>query len=143
MSNVYIYSRGAYENLRPELLEGKAVIRIHNIHDENWYPNEEDGKLILFFNDYKSHNLSWVQKIKGLLGFKTIYLNKQNTLRIIKYIKDNKHKEFIIHCEYGRSRSIAIGIFLTQQLGYKIVNKKNDELNQYNDWVLYLLKKFY
>lgn len=143
MSNVYIYSRGFYENLDVETLENKAIIRIHNINDKNWYPNKEDGKLILFFNDYKKNNISFIGKIKGIIGLKTLYFNKKNALEIINYIKENKNKDFVIHCEYGRSRSIAIGIFLRDELGYKICNKKDSELTHYNDWVLFLLKKFY
>lgn len=143
MSNIHIYSRGSYENLPLESLEGKAIIRIHNINDKKWYPHYEDKKLVLFFNDYKLNNLSFLDKIKGILGLNTLYLNKDIALNIINYIKENKDKDFIIHCEYGRSRSVAIGIFLRDNLGYKIINKKDSELSQYNDWVLYMLKKFY
>lgn len=143
MSNVLIYSRGSYEGLNIDMLKNKAIIRIHNINDIKWYPNQENEKLILFFNDYKMHNLSFFQKIKGLIGMKTSYLNKIDALKIIEYIKKNKEKDFIIHCEYGRSRSVAIALFLREFLGYKITNKEENELLKYNDWVLYLLKRFY
>lgn len=141
MSNVYIYSRGAYENLSD--LRNNAVIRIHNIHDKKWYPNQEENKLILFFNDYKTENISFIDKIKANLGLETHCLNKIKAKEILNYIKENKGKDFIIHCEYGKSRSVAVAIFLRDNLGYTIINKKEEELKHYNNWVLSMLKKFY
>lgn len=143
MSNIYIYSRGSYENLKSEVLENKAIIRIHNINDKKWYPNKEENKLVLFFNDYKMHNISLFEKIKAYLNFETTCLNKATAIEILDYINNNKEKDFIIHCEYGRSRSVAIAIFLRDNLGYTIKNKKEEELKHYNDWVLSLLQKFY
>lgn len=143
MSNIYIYSRGVYENLKPEFLKNKAIIRIHNINDKTWYPSEEKGKLILFFNDEKIYNLSLAQRIKATIGLRTSCLNKIDALKILEYIKENKDKDFLIHCEYGKSRSVAIGIFLRDFFGYNISNKEENELSHYNDWVLSLLKKFY
>ena len=143
MSNISIYSRGSYENLSSEFLKDKAIIRIHNINDKQWYPNEEKNKLILFFNDEKKSNISFIEKHKAIFGFETKCLNKPKTMKIIDYIKNNKEKDFIIHCEYGKSRSVAIAMFLRDNLGYSIINKKTEELKQYNDWVFFLLKKFY
>lgn len=143
MSNISIYSRGSYENLSSEFLKDKAIIRIHNINDKQWYPNEEKNKLILFFNDEKKSNISFIEKYKAMFGFETKCLNKQKAIKIIDYIKNNKEKDFIIHCEYGKSRSVAIAMFLRDNLGYSIINKKPEELKQYNDWVFFLLKKFY
>lgn len=141
MSNVSIYSRGTYENLSD--LENKAVIRIHNINDKKWYPNQEENKLVLFFNDYRTENISFIDKIKANLGLETRCLNKIKAKEILKYIKENKGKDFIIHCEYGKSRSVAVAIFLRDNLGYTIINKKEEELKHYNNWVLSMLKKFY
>lgn len=141
MSNVSIYSRGAYENLSG--LKDKAVIRIHNMNDKKWYPNEENGKLILFFNDLKTENISMVDKIKANIGMKTKCLNKIDAQKIINYIKKNQGKDFIVHCEYGKSRSVAVAIFLRDNFGYIINNKKEEELIHYNNWVLNMLKKLY
>ena len=69
MSNIYIYSRGLYEELNSSDLEGKAVIRIHNLTDKKWYSEEEDGKLVLFFNDLKLNNISFIDKIKSQYDF--------------------------------------------------------------------------
>jgi hypothetical protein len=57
---VQIYSRGIYEQLPLVELKGKAIIRIHNLNDKKWYPNTEEGKLILFFDDLKLNNLSLI-----------------------------------------------------------------------------------
>ena len=143
MSNVYIYSRGSYENLSQDFLSNKVIIRIHNIRDEKWYPIEEENKLVLFFNDIKMDNLSFMDKFKANLGFKTKHLNKILAIKIVNYIKANKDKDFVIHCEYGRSRSVAVALFLKENLNYTIANKKDNELTKYNDWVLLLLKKNY
>ena len=84
-----------------------------------------------------------MDKFKANLGFKTKHLNKILAIKIVNYIKANKDKDFVIHCEYGRSRSVAVALFLKENLNYTIANKKDNELTKYNDWVLLLLKKNY
>lgn len=143
MSKIYIYSRGDYEALDKSFLENKAIIRIHNIKDKNWYPQLEDKKLVLFFEDLKLHQIPFVEKIKAILGFETKAFHRNLALQVIKYIKDNKEKDFIIHCEYGKSRSVAIALFIQHHYLHNIENKKSHELQSYNDWVSNLLKKFY
>lgn len=143
MSNIYIYSRGLYEELNSSDLEGKAVIRIHNLTDKKWYSEEEDGKLVLFFNDLKLNNISFIDKIKSQYDFETTCFMKKHVQQIKKYINENKEKDLIIHCEYGKSRSVAISIYLRDYLNYKIINKEEKDLKKYNDWVLLMLKKFY
>jgi predicted protein tyrosine phosphatase len=143
MSNIYIYSRGLYEQLNYNELEGKAIIRIHNLSDKKWYPEKEDGKLILFFNDLKINNISFIDKLKSQYDFETTCFMRQHVKEIKNYINKNKNKDLIIHCEYGKSRSVAISMYLRDYLKYKIINKEEKELTKYNDWVLLMLKKFY
>lgn len=143
MSKIYIYSRGDYEALDKSFLENKAIIRIHNIKDKNWYPHFEEKKLVLFFEDLKSHQIPITEKIKSKLGFTTKAFHKILALKTIEYINTHKNKDFIIHCEYGKSRSVAIALFIQTYYSHSIENKKNSDLQYYNDWVIKLLKKFY
>lgn len=143
MSNIYIYSRGMYEQLSLNEIKDKAIIRIHNLSDKKWYPEKEDNKLILFFNDLKLNNISFIDKIKAQYNIETMCFMKKQVKEIKEYIEKNKNKDLIIHCEYGKSRSVAIGIFLRDNLNYIIINKEEKELIKYNDWVLLMLKKFY
>lgn len=143
MLKIYIYSRGDFEALDQNFLKNKAVIRIHNIKDKKWYPNHEDKKLVLFFEDLKAHQIPLIEKIKSQLGFQTKAFHKDLAKQTIQYIKNNKDKDFIIHCEYGKSRSVAIALFIQQYYLHTIENKKISELQSYNDWVLNLLKKCY
>lgn len=143
MSNIYIYSRGEYQALDESFLNNKAIIRIHNIKDKNWYPHCEEKKLVLFFEDLKTKQIPIIEKLKSQLGYETYVFHKNLALKTIEYIKNNHDKDFIIHCEYGKSRSVAIGLFIEKYYLYTIKNKKPNELNSYNDWVFNLLKNYY
>ena len=86
---------------------------------------------------------TFIDKIKAQYNIETMCFMKKQVKEIKEYIEKNKNKDLIIHCEYGKSRSVAIGIFLRDNLNYRIINKEEKELIKYNDWVLLMLKKFY
>lgn len=141
MSKVFVYSRGEYNSLGASV-RNRPTIRIHNIADRNFYPHSEEGKLVLFFNDEKIMNLSLWRMFKSFFNLDNRCLNKKMTLEILEYLKKNEGKDIIVHCEYGQSRSVAVAMFLRDYYGYSIINKKEEELTKYNDWVLLLLKRY-
>lgn len=59
---------------------------------------------------------------------------------MIDFIKKNNDKDFVIHCEYGKKRSVAVAVFLKNFYGYTITNKTQEEQNNYNEYVYKLLK---
>jgi rhodanese-related sulfurtransferase len=140
--SILIYSRGEFENLPEDQLKNKAIIRIHNYNDKDWYNSNYPYGIELFFDDMKCVNLSWWDKLQGK------YYNKDNNKKfftayqaklLISFIEKNKNKDFIIHCEYGHSRSVAIGIFIKEQYKPSLINRTPKELLKANDWVLKLL----
>ena len=141
MSKVFVYSRGEYNSLGSSV-RNRPTIRIHNIADRNFYPHYEEDKLVLFFNDEKIMNLSLWRMFKSFWNLEDRCLNKKMTIEILDYLRKNKGKDIIVHCEYGQSRSVAVAMFLRDYYGYSIVNKKEEELTKYNDWVLMLLKRY-
>lgn len=150
MANIYIYNRGGFEGLEKEFLADKAIIRIHNIKDKDWYPEEEKGALVLFFNDLDYENLSFGEKmivkktpvlsnIFNLLYPNPEYFTSDMAQKTLKYISKNKTKDFVIHCEFGKSRSVAIGKYINKRYKHNVQNRTDDELNIYNTLVYKLL----
>jgi predicted protein tyrosine phosphatase len=88
-----------------------------------------ETELKLYFNDITSFQLRWFEKL--MIYYNISYFNndnaifsKQNSLDLLKFIKVNKYIDFVINCEYGRSRSVAIGLFIKEIYNIKIINKK-------------------
>lgn len=142
MKQIYIYSRGEFEQLPKEFKQDKAIIRIHNINDKEFYPEKEDGAIVLFFNDVvpRKGMLNNILRLTGLT--QPIHeLNKKQAREILSYIYQNRNKDFVIHCEYGRSRSVAVGLFIEDIFGYLINNKKVKDRKFANQHVVNMLHK--
>lgn len=151
MANIYIYNRGGFEALEKEFLADKAIIRIHNIKDKDWY-SEEQGRLVLFFNDLDYENLNFAEKmivnktpflsnIFSLLYPNPEYFTHDMAAETLSFISKNKTKDFVIHCEFGKSRSVAIGKYISKRYKHHVDNRTKDELKVYNTLVYKLLGK--
>mgnify|MGYP003589414328 FL=1 len=146
MKHAFIYSRGKFLELSSDFLKDKAIIRIHNVTDYEWYKQEtnQENCLELFFDDLGESQISFLDKwiIKLNLKFKTSNnpLNLDQAKQIIKFIEKNNGKDFVIHCEYGRSRSVAVALYLKEYFQYEIMNKTKEELSHPNTWVSLLLR---
>lgn len=145
MKNLYVYSRGKFLELSEEFLYDKAIIRIHNIKDIVWYKSSEENPFVLelFFDDLNEEQLGWLDKLLAKLSLSDKFKRNCKPLTdfqaqlLISFIcRHQGKKDFIIHCEYGKSRSVAVGVFIANKFGYKIKNKTTNELNQANSWVL-------
>jgi predicted protein tyrosine phosphatase len=141
--NVFVYSIGAFEQLPEEFKKNKAIIRMHNVKNETWYgDSQEENTIWLFFDDIHLGSLTFLEKLKTIhLGMDSNLFSVTQAKKSIKFINEHKDKDFIIHCEYGRSRSVAFAIFLNQHYGYNIANKSKEELKKANTLILYLLNK--
>src|SRR5579875_2449470 len=139
--NVYVYSIGAFEQLPEEFKKNKAIIRMHNSKNEVWYgDSQEEDTIWLFFDDIHLGSLTFMEKLKTIyLGMDSSLFSVKQAKTALKFINENIDKDFIIHCEYGRSRSVAFAVFLSQRYGYNIANKSQEELKKANTLVLYLL----
>lgn len=159
MKQVYVYSNGEYESLDKEFLEGKAIIRIHNVSNKNFYPHHIDNGLVLFFNDIKKSDLKLSEKFilnKTLLLSNLMLQLKYNGDKnkidfftyeqakiITKFIYENKSKDFVIHCEFGKSRSMALAKFLNKYYDHNFGNRTVEDLKLVNDLVWEVLDKTY
>jgi predicted protein tyrosine phosphatase len=141
--NVFVYSIGAFEQLTEEFKKNKAIIRMHNSNNQAWYgDSQEENTIWLFFDDIHLGSLTFLEKLKTIyLGMDSSLFSVSQAKKVIKFINENKNNDFIIHCEYGRSRSVAFAVFLSQHYGYNIANKTNEELKKANTLVLCLLNK--
>lgn len=143
MKKVYIYSRGEFNSLNPDFLKNKSIIRMHNVNDEKWYDKEHNDGIVLFFNDIKEHELSFWSKFSAtFLNKRDAWFNQSDALKINSFIKKNLNKDFVIHCEYGKSRSVGVALFLNNNWGYHIENRRSHELRNANGWVIKLLQKY-
>lgn len=139
-SSIYIYNRGEFEALAPEALKNKAIIRIHNNKDKEWYNSKYPNGIELFFEDVDT--LSFIEKIKAQYFEKNMpCFTKSQALDLLNFIKKNKGRDFIIHCQYGKSRSVSVGLFIEKNFKGTIINRIPEELKTPNQWVLELLNK--
>lgn len=143
MKKAYIYSIGEFNGLSEEFKKDKAIIRIHDISNKDFYPKEEDGALVLFFNDVVPRK-GCINKLLYEIGFhEPIHeMSKEQAIKLLGFIYENRNKEFIIHCVYGRSRSVAVGVFLEEAYNFLIDNKSVKERAHANKHVVKLLHKF-
>lgn len=139
-SSISIYNRGEFEALPPEALNNKAIIRIHNYTDKDWYDSKYPNGIELFFEDVDT--LSFIEKMKAQYFEKNMTcFTKTQALELLSFIKKNKGKDFIIHCQYGKSRSVSVGLFIEKNFKGSIINREPQELKTPNQWVLELLNK--
>jgi predicted protein tyrosine phosphatase len=125
------------------MVRDKAIIRMHNAKNEDWYGDtQEENTIWLFFDDIQLGSLTFLERIKTIhLGMDSSLFSVSQAKKAIKFIEENKNKDLIIHCEYGRSRSVAFSVFLREHYGYTIANKSEEELKRANTLVLHLLNK--
>lgn len=143
MLKVYVFSRGEYISLSEDFLIDKANIRIHNVRDKDWYDSEVKNGIVMFFNDLRIQDLSFLDRVKAqYLKGDYKYFTKKNCLEILNFIKSNKNKDIAVHCEYGKSRSVAIALYLKKKFNYEVMNKTEKELEKANDWMLRLMEKY-
>lgn len=149
MSNIFIYSLGEFLNLDNEILLNKAIIRIYNSKAKDWEEdNSENNVIKIFFDDIKKFQLKWYEKI-DFFWIKNFFTSKDDSIllsdidakKLISFIKKNKEKDFLIHCEFGKSRSVAVGLFIEKYFDGKIINKTKDECLGFNDLVIEKLEK--
>lgn len=148
MSNIYVYNKGEFNQLSLDFLNNKAIIRIHNIKEKDWVNTLEIKNIInLYFDDINKEQLLWYEKIYWYLPsviqnqWNIKFIKRTQALQIIEFIKNNKNMDFIIHCEFGKSRSVAIAMFIKQFYNGTLRNKEDYECQNYNRLVFNLLKK--
>lgn len=140
---IHIYSRGRFALLDDEFLANKAIIRIHNKKDLGWYDDKMANGIVLFFDDLKINDIPWKTRLKACyINADYDCFSKKDAQVLLKFIHANLEKDFVIHCEYGKSRSVAVAFFMKQEYNFKIMNKNKEEMLKGNDWMLKLLKKY-
>lgn len=156
--HIDVYSRGEYENLAESELKDKAIIRIHNSLDKKWYDYQDSLTLIqLFFDDLSPDNLSILEKFlayhpawKKINQYNPWFnseasypIDLNQAKNLVEFIKKNKDNDFVIHCQYGRSRSVAVALFIKNHFDGIITNRTEKECQAANVWVLTILNDAY
>lgn len=81
--------------------------------DEHWFSESQENVLNLDFDDILTENVSTEYGI-------AYGINKDQAKRIVEFIELNKDKdELFIHCRSGKSRSVAVGMFVKKYLHEK------------------------
>lgn len=81
--------------------------------DEHWFSENQDNVLNLDFDDILMENVSTAYGI-------AYGINKDQAKCIVEFIEQNKDKdEMYIHCRSGKSRSVAVGLFVKKYLHEK------------------------
>lgn len=93
-----------------EELKDLALISINDTHGQwsvSWFDNDHSNVLRLWFDDVE-HNFQLSPTNKESCRAFT----EKQAHQVIKFAKDNRNKNFIVHCSAGISRSGAVGTFL-------------------------------
>ncbi len=160
--NIYIYSRGEFLNLDSAFLQGKAIISIKNSDDAFDYSiksknlcSSSPKMLQAIFDDveidyaprldkleYMYPSLSFlIKNFKEKNKRSVCYFANHHAGQIIDYIKAHKLSDFIIHCEYGKSRSVTVGKFIADYFRIDTGYRSNRELAVKNRLVYRVLKE--
>lgn len=126
-------------------------IKILNKHSIKEYEPEEENLLIritskLPFSEIKENKYKEIYKY-GFedLPYESSYsISKEEAISLIKNLEENKDKkEIIIHCDYGQSRSPAVGIAYSYILFGEDKYNLKEEYPDYNRYVVEMIKKEY
>lgn len=149
MKTVTINIRSKIMNQLESYGDDTAVIVMHNARDESWY---DDVKLpnvaFFYFNDELPIKKGFISQILTFFVKEEPQniMTEQDAQKMIKFIRKNKEKDFVVGCEYGRGRSVAVARFLQEFYDYEVFNlpedmgEREDVVNG-NAWVSYLLRK--
>ena len=156
--SIYIFSRGEFIELPREELQNKAIIRIHSNRDKGWYDQDKYSNMLqVYFDDLTKENLKWYERwwcfhssFIDIMKISASWSGQEHVAypitydtasEIIEFIKKNQKRDFVIHSEYGQSRSVAVGLFIKNNFGGILENKTIKECERANDWVLEVLEK--
>jgi predicted protein tyrosine phosphatase len=126
-------------------------IKILNKYSIKEYEPEEENVLIritsqLPFSKIKENKYKKIYQY----GFEDLpyecnySISKEEAINLIKNLEENKDKkEIIIHCDYGQSRSPAVGIAYSYILFGEDKYNLKEEYPDYNRYVVEMIKKEY
>jgi predicted protein tyrosine phosphatase len=138
------HSIGKFDELSIEKKNNAAVIRIFNSTERDW---EEDTKkfqneLRVFFDDVRWEDLSWFERIQMTCGVASkSWFSKSLAVEISGFLARNQNAPLLVHCEYGKSRSVAVAKYAIEKFGYRCSNKTEKELSKANSLMLRLLMR--
>lgn len=145
MNNIYVYGVGKFSELKNDFKKDKIIIKIHDIINIDFFEHTVPNGIALFFNDTVPIKKSIWEKILSVLGmseYKDNFISEKQAKTLCEFILYNKNKnqDYIIHCTYGKSRSVAVASFIEDYFKYKIANKTSEEISRKNPYVYELLQ---
>ena len=105
-----------------------------------YFSSDHANVLNLVFDDLTPADMDKVwSKFSGAVLF-----TKEQAIKVIKFVEQNKDRKFIVHCSAGVSRSGAVGNFIRQMLGldHQTFMRDNTEV-QPNGYVMNVLAQAY
>lgn len=104
-----------------QLPKNIAVISIcEPVEESTHYFQEADNVLNLDFWD-----------VNGFESYGRKGMTADDALKTIKFIENNRYKDFYIHCSAGMSRSQAVGKFLEDVFDCQVITKQPKFPNQH------------
>ena len=77
----------------------------------------------------------------GNTSMGAVAMNEEQADELLAFIKKNYGSDFIVHCDAGISRSVAVGTFLATHYGYDVKYVKTGDDRHRNIHVLNLLRR--
>jgi predicted protein tyrosine phosphatase len=80
-----------------------------------------------------------------ILGFLIKYFDRSFSVsdagRVIDFVQRSLEKNIVVHCDYGKSRSVAVTKYILSNEKWKYVYSGQNKLLVGNQWVKYLLEE--
>jgi predicted protein tyrosine phosphatase len=110
---VDVYSRQQAIALDP--VEGTVVISISSPANDAPLKHGWEDILRLEFHDVTmDEDMARTRGIDSLQGKPIIWFNEGHVRQVEEFVYRHKDKNFLIHCDAGVSRSVAVGLFLRE-----------------------------
>ena len=130
---VHVHSRRQVEKLpaRP----GVAVVSINNSHDSpvNLYGTWE-AVLRLSFDDI-------IEERHEEYGRGYVLFSEEVAHTVVSFVRAHQNFDFVVHCAAGISRSVAVGMFISQLYEAELKTHATPDTSHHNSHVLRTLRK--
>lgn len=149
MNRVTVLNRGELLEEFDDLDENFAVIIMHNSKDKEWYNEKTPNCEIFYFDDVIPVKKNIITQILTIFEKEEPqgYMSEEDAQRMVRFIKKNIGKDFVVSCEYGKGRSVAVARLLERKYDYLIMNlpeeiSENKDKKDGNSWMNFLLNKY-
>jgi predicted protein tyrosine phosphatase len=139
---VNVYSRKQAIDLVPA--EGTVVISISGPDNEAPLKEGWEDILRLAFHDVAlDPDACRIQGIQSIAGKPIIFFDEEMAAQVDTFAFKHKDKDFMVHCDAGVSRSVAVGLFLKELFEAELTTHAIHTTAAYNSLVHRILLQKY